>query len=221
MSNENAVNEEVASEVPNPDQEAAAAAQAEADEVMAKLGSSWLMPLSIGLVSIIFGILILAFPIGAVRVAAVFLGIWLLISGVVQLVIAFDSKQNTTNRILSAITGVLGIALGIIAFQSLTNRIELLVLFIGLWWLMRGFVVLFSGAGSRSAGSNGWAIFAGVLGIIAGIVVLTWPIGSLGVLVIFAGMWLIILGLFEVLAAFALRGRIKKVNGAVSQAKSE
>lgn len=209
MSNEDAVSAvEEAAEV--ADDQAALDAQSEADEVMARLGSSWTMPLILGLISIITGILILAFPTTAVRVAAVMLGVWLLLSGIVQLVIAFDGRQNTTNRVLSAITGVLGIILGIIAFQSLTNRIELLVLFIGLWWLMRGFVVLFAGAGSRSAGSNGWAIFAGILGIIAGIVVLVYPITSLGVLTIFTGIWLILLGVFEVIAAFMLKGKLDK-----------
>lgn len=190
--------------------------QAETDEVMAKLGGSWLMPLGIGLVSLVMGVLLLVFPIGAVRVAAVFLGIWLLLSGIVQLVMAFDSRQNTTNRVLSGITGVLGIILGIVAFQSLSNRIELLVLFLGIWWIMRGFVLLFAGAGSRTAGSNGWAIFSGVLGIIAGIVVLVWPIASLGILVIFSGIWLIVLGLFEVIAAFAFRSKLKKLENSAS-----
>ncbi|MFZ1362638.1 MAG: DUF308 domain-containing protein [Candidatus Nanopelagicales bacterium] len=199
-------NDDIASDVLEADQEVTS----EADEVMARLGSSWLMPLGIGVVSIIIGILILAYPESTVRVAAVILGIWLLVSGVVQLVMAFGSKLNTTNRVLSAITGILGIILGIIAFQSLVNRIELLVLFIGLWWIMRGFVVLFAGAGSRTAGSNGWAIFTGVLGIIAGIVVLVYPIASLGVLVIFTGLWLIILGIFEVIAALVLRSKINK-----------
>lgn len=199
-------NDDLASNVLDADQEAVS----EADEVMSRLGSSWLMPFGIGVVSIIIGILIMVFPESTVRVAAVILGIWLLVSGVVQLVMAFSSKMNTTNRVLSAITGVLGIILGILAFQSLVNRIELLVLFIGLWWIMRGFVVLFQGAGNRSVGSNGWAIFTGVLGIIAGIIVLVYPIASLGVLVIFTGLWLIIIGIFEVIAAFVLRSKINQ-----------
>lgn len=199
-------NDDTANRVLEADQESLS----EADEVMSRLGNSWLMPLGIGAISIIMGILILVFPESTVRVAAVILGIWLLVSGVVQLVMAFGSNMNTTNRVLSAITGVLGIILGIVAFQSLVNRIELLVLFIGIWWIMRGFVVLFAGAGSRAAGSNGWAIFTGVLGIIAGIVVLVYPIASLGVLVIFTGLWLIILGVFEVIAALVLRSKINK-----------
>ena len=212
-------NDGTATPVANANEQGAQDAQNDVDEVMSRLGSSWLMPLGMGVISIIIGILIIAYPVGVVRIAAVILGIWLLLSGVVQLVMAFDSRQNTTNRVLSAITGVLGIGLGILAFQSLTNRIELLVLFIGLWWLMRGFVVLFAGAGSRSAGSNGWAIFAGILGIIAGIVVLVYPISSLGVLVVFTGIWLIVLGVVEILAAFMLKGKLKKAGEAINETR--
>ena len=213
-------NDGTATPVANANEQGTQDAQNDVDEVMSRLGSSWLMPLGMGVISIIIGILIIAYPVGVVRIAAVILGIWLLLSGVVQLVMAFDSRQNTTNRVLSAITGVLGIGLGILAFQSLTNRIELLVLFIGLWWLMRGFVVLFAGAGSRSAGSNGWAIFAGILGIIAGIVVLVYPISSLGVLVVFTGIWLIVLGVVEILAAFMLKGKLKKAGEAINEARA-
>ena len=212
-------NDGTATPVANANEQGTQDAQNDVDEVMSRLGSSWLMPLGMGVISIIIGILIIAYPVGVVRIAAVILGIWLLLSGVVQLVMAFDSRQNTTNRVLSAITGVLGIGLGILAFQSLTNRIELLVLFIGLWWLMRGFVVLFAGAGSRSAGSNGWAIFAGILGIIAGIVVLVYPISSLGVLVVFTGIWLIVLGVVEILAAFMLKGKLKKAGEAINETR--
>lgn len=185
------------------------------DVVLARLGGSWVLMLVLGLFSIVAGIVLLAFPIGVIKILAVILGIWLLLSGFVQIVIAFDAKLNVTSRILSAITGLLGIALGIVAFSSTANRVELLIIFISLWWIFRGITILFGGAGNRTSGSSGFAILAGLLSIIAGIVVLVWPIGSLSVLVVFAGLWFIVLGLFEAIAAFSIRSKVNKAAKAI------
>ena len=56
---------------------------------------------------------------------------------------------------------------------------------------------------------------SGILGIIAGVVVLVWPIGSLTVLTVVAGIWLVVLGLFEIIASFRVRSLNKKPEVAV------
>ena len=41
---------------------------------------------------------------------------------------------------------------------------------------------------------RGWYIFMGVLTTIAGVVMLAWPISSIVVLSIIAGVWLVVMG---------------------------
>lgn len=172
--------------------------------MLATIGKSWWVILILGLISLAVGVLVLIRPFDAVNVAAVIFGIWLLVSGIFQLVQAFNSRLETVARVLNAITGVIGIVLGIICFESVENRIALLVLFIGLWWILRGIMQLVVGA-TRTGGGGGIDVFLGVLGIIAGAVVLIWPIGSLTVLTLVVGVWLAILGIVEVIAAFRAR----------------
>lgn len=181
---------------------------AEEKAMLETIGRAWWLVLALGAVSLVAGICIMAFPFTAVKVAAVIFGLWLLISGIFQLARSFDSRLDTLNRVMSAISGVIGIVLGIICFNSVANRIELLVLFIGLWWVIRGLTQLMAGAGGGGRPANGFVIFLGVLGIIAGIVVLVWPIGSLSVLVYLTGIWLCVLGIFEIIASF----RVKSLN---------
>lgn len=172
--------------------------------MMTAIGRAWWVVLILGLVSLIIGVLVLVRPFSAVNVAAIIFGIWLLVSGVFQLAQAFNSRLETIARVLNAITGVIGIILGIVCFESVQNRIELLVLFIGIWWILRGIMQVVIGASGKGGGA-GIDIFLGVLGIIAGVVVLVWPIASLTVLTLVVGIWLVVLGIFEIIASFRVR----------------
>lgn len=176
--------------------------------ILARIGRAWWVVLILGVVSLLVGILMLVRPFTAVNIAAIIFGIWLLVSGVFQLVQAFDSKLETISRVLNAITGVIGIILGIICLESVEGRISLLILFLAIWWIMRGIVQIAVGASNKGGGLY---IFLGILGIIAGVVVLVWPIGSLTVLTVVAGIWLVVLGLFEIIAAFRVRSLNKQV----------
>jgi uncharacterized membrane protein HdeD (DUF308 family) len=53
--------------------------------------------------------------------------------------------------------------------------------------------------------SRGWAIASGILGILAGIVVLVYPAPSLLVLALVLGIWLLVFGIMEIVAAFRIR----------------
>lgn len=177
-----------------------------------RLGQAWWLVLLLGAASLIAGIVIFANPFAAIRAAAVILGIWLLISGVFQLVQSFDRELETVARVLSAVSGVIGIVLGIICFDSVEDRIALLTLFIGIWWIIRGVMQLVVGASLD--GGSGLVIFLGILGIFAGVVVLVWPIASLAVLAIVAGLWLIVLGIVEIITSFRLRSIRRQIEGA-------
>lgn len=182
---------------------------AEQQALLARIGRAWWVVLLLGIISLIVGIIVLIRPFTAVNVAGIIFGIWLLVSGVIQLAQAFDKQLETISRVLNAITGVIGIILGIICLDSAEDRIALLTLFIGIWWIMRGIVQIAVGAGDQG---GGMVIFLGILGIIAGGVVLIWPIASLTVLTLVVGIWLVVLGVFEIIASFRVRSLKKQAD---------
>jgi uncharacterized membrane protein HdeD (DUF308 family) len=57
---------------------------------------------------------------------------------------------------------------------------------------------------------RGWAIFFGAISIIAGIVVLAWPFDSIVTLALVAGIWLIVIGVMEIVTGFGMRSDVKK-----------
>ncbi|NMH97916.1 HdeD family acid-resistance protein [Pseudonocardia acidicola] len=56
----------------------------------------------------------------------------------------------------------------------------------------------------RVGGSRGWAIALGVLTIVAGLLVLLWPGPTAAVLAIIIGLELLVIGVFRIVAAFAI-----------------
>jgi len=58
---------------------------------------------------------------------------------------------------------------------------------------------------------RGWTAAMGVLSILAGIVVLIYPGPSLLTLSIVLGIWLLVYGAMEIMAAFRLRGLAQPV----------
>jgi hypothetical protein len=61
---------------------------------------------------------------------------------------------------------------------------------------------------------RGWAIFFGVISLIAGLVVLAYPFTSIVTLMLVAGVWLIVLGVAEVIAGITMRRDLSKLEKA-------
>lgn len=63
---------------------------------------------------------------------------------------------------------------------------------LGVFWLVQGIMTLVA-AFARTQG-RGWQILSGILGILAGLIVLVYPIASAVTLALVGGIWLVILG---------------------------
>lgn len=104
------------------------------------------------------------------------------------------------------IVGVISIVLGILCFRGgIANGVYILSLFIGFSFLFRGIWQLIVGIQSKGVSGRGLLIFGGVLGIIAGIIVLSVPLASLVTLALIAGIWMIILGFIEIFWSFKVK----------------
>ena len=56
---------------------------------------------------------------------------------------------------------------------------------------------------------RGWDIVFGIISVIAGVIVLSWPFDSIGMLTIVTGMWLVISGVVKVVQSFQIRRNAK------------
>jgi uncharacterized membrane protein HdeD (DUF308 family) len=179
---------------------------------LASIGRHWGLVLALGITSIIVGIIALVWPAATVVVLAVLVAAWLIVSGIFQVIRGFGHGLSGGMRALLFISGALSLILGLIAISGIWQAVEILAIFIGIGFLFRGFGMLFESAEMDSG--KGWNIFGGILMLIGGFVVLVWPGMSLVTLAWVAGIWLIIGGIFEVVAAFKLRSINKAASAA-------
>jgi uncharacterized membrane protein HdeD (DUF308 family) len=183
----------------------------EQQELSRFLGRSWTWVLTFGILCLALGIVVLAWPKETVLVVAWLVGIYLVVAGIVQIVQCFAPDRSGGMRALFAISGVISVLLGLFAFRSVAHSVVLLAVIIGVGWLLNGTMELVVAFGDKGFPGRGWAIFSGILGIIGGIVILVWPAISLFVLFTFFGIWLIVIGCWQIFSAFRMRGDSKRL----------
>ena len=174
---------------------------------LASIGRHWGLVLALGITSIIIGIIAVAWPAATIIVIAILVAAWLIVSGVFQIVRGFSRGLSGGMRALLFISGALSLILGLFAISGVWRSVEILAIFIGIGFLFRGFGMLFESAESNVG--RGWSIFGGIIMLIGGFVVLVWPGISLLTLAWVTGIWLVVGGIFEIIAAFKLRSLAK------------
>lgn len=173
-------------------------------DAMGTLGRSWGWILGFGIITLILGILIVAWPSETVLVVAVLFGLELFVGGIFRLVMAFTSEAEG-HRVAYTLIGILAILVGVLVLRHTFQTVALLGFILGLFWVIAGVMDFFAGVFVRDMPRRGWAIFEGLLAFVAGIVVLMQPHLSLSVLAWVLGIWLILYGLMEIIASFSLR----------------
>ncbi len=174
-------------------------------EALARHGSNWL--LGSGIVTIVIGLIVLVWPGQTVRVVGVLFGIYLLVSGIFEIVLSFSPGLRGSMRFLGILTGVVSVALGLISFRGALESILLLALWIGFGWLFNGISRAVSAGSAPYLPYRGWQIFGGVILAIGGIVIIVSPLSSIVTLAVLAGIWLIVIGVWQVIEAVLLRRR--------------
>jgi uncharacterized membrane protein HdeD (DUF308 family) len=164
--------------------------------------NSWQATVILGLVTIVLGVIVTAHPNGTLRVTAVLIGIAAMISGIFQLIRAADRAAQ--HRLWLGICGLLFIAIGVVLIRHLHLTLALVGLLVGLSWIVQGVAGLMSAFCGPREGALWWGAF-GVISLIAGIAVTASPLSSVTVLAVLVGIWLLVLGLLEIVAALILQ----------------
>jgi uncharacterized membrane protein HdeD (DUF308 family) len=176
--------------------------------------SVWTSAIVFGILAVILGSVILAWPEPSIVVAAALFGAYLVVSGAAMMVLAFGlPAASGAGRFLNFFSGVISIILGVLAFRHFGEGYALLLLaiWIGVGFIFRGVSALTLAISESRIPGRGWAIFFGIISLIAGFTVLAYPFDSIVTLELVVGIWLIILGATEVVSGFAIRSDAKKV----------
>jgi uncharacterized membrane protein HdeD (DUF308 family) len=166
-----------------------------------------------GLLAVVLGVMVLAWPAITLLVAAIFFGAYLLVTGIAQVVFGFSLHVSAGSRVLLFVSGAAALILAVLCFRSLQQSILLLAIWIGVGFVFRGVATAVSAISDPTLPGRGWQIFIGAVSLLAGIVMLGSPIESLATLTLVVGVWLIVIGVFEVVSAFGIRSASKRSTG--------
>jgi uncharacterized membrane protein HdeD (DUF308 family) len=171
----------------------------------------WKSTLVSGILSLILGILVLAWPGISILVAAVWFGVYLLLIGIAQVVFAFSLHVTAGSRILLFISGAASLILAVLAFRHFGQgyAILLLAIWIGVAFIFRGVATTVSAISDPTLPGRGWSIFVGVISLLAGIVVIASPFDSIITLAVVVGAWFVVIGVIEIVSSFGIRKESK------------
>jgi uncharacterized membrane protein HdeD (DUF308 family) len=173
----------------------------------------WKSTLLSGILAVILGVLVLAWPGITIVVAAIFFGAYLLVTGFAQVIFAFSLHVSAGGRILLFISGAASLILAVLCFRSLENSILLLAIWVGVGFIFRGTATAVSAISDPTLPGRWWEVFIGVISLVAGVVVLAEPFESIATLTFVIGIWLIVIGVFEVISSFGIRKGGKDLSG--------
>jgi len=170
----------------------------------------WKTTLVSGILSLILGVLVLAWPGKSILVAAVAFGVYLLIVGIAQVAFAFSLHVSAGGRVLLFISGAAALVLAMLAFRHFSKGDEatavyLLAIWIGVGFIFRGVATTVSAISDPTLPGRGWEIFIGIMSLLAGMIMLGSPFSTIVILAIVVGVWFIVIGVFEIVSSFGIR----------------
>jgi Short repeat of unknown function (DUF308) len=182
----------------------------EAEEV----AKSWWLYLLAGLISLVFGALILAIDWSVSSLAA-FVGTLFIIQGAAFLITRpLDGGTRSTN----VIAGLLGVAAGIALLVWPDRGLYVLAVFVGIWVVTSGVLHIVGAIVNRHAPHWWLVLVLGVIEVPIGIWAMRRPGLTLAVIITLTGAWAIVTGIWQILIAFEVRSlprRLSRVRPAV------
>ncbi|MFD0360799.1 HdeD family acid-resistance protein [Nocardia sp. GCM10030253] len=160
-----------------------------------------------GVCSLMLGVVIAGWPHKSVAIAELLFGLYLVLSGALQLIIAVGSRFAMPLRVLVFVSGALSVCLAVLCFRS-GNSVLLLALWIGIAWAIRGVIQATVAVWHDGLPEGGKQELFGLFTMVIGIVVIVVPFDSLDVLALAAGGLLVVLGALEILTGARGRGDV-------------
>jgi uncharacterized membrane protein HdeD (DUF308 family) len=110
---------------------------------------------------------------------------------------------------LVVLRGVMALLFGLFALAWPGITVLAVAILFGIYALVDGIGLLVDGVRSPDKSSRGSRIVGGVLGILLGIVAIVWPGVTITAIGILIGIWAVITGVSEIVAAIRLRKQIE------------
>lgn len=165
--------------------------------------SGWIVAL--GVVYVIAGLIALSSVVFATKVTVFVVGIMMLISGIAEVINAFQFK-SWGKFLLWLLLGALYILAGLVTFENPLLAAAILTLVLGAALVVSGVMRIILAFGMREGISWTSLVLSGVVTLLLGVIILAhWPVSSLFVLGVLLGVDLLIIGIGWIFVGFGLK----------------
>ncbi|GGK76204.1 hypothetical protein Sme01_51980 [Sphaerisporangium melleum] len=169
-------------------------------------GRHWWVPAVRGACAILFGILAVVWPLITLLTLVVLFGAYAIVSGAMAVYGAFRGVHPRDSRTWLAVSGVLGIAAGLIAWIWPGITALALLVLIAAYAVVVGVAEIVAAFARRRAGDTEWSHLAsGVLAVIFGVLLFAWPASGALALTWLIGLFAILYGASLLLLAHRMR----------------
>ncbi|MBO8482966.1 MAG: DUF308 domain-containing protein [Bacteroidetes bacterium] len=182
-----------------------------AQKIISKAGRAvrhWWLGLIAGILLVAGGIAVFCNPVESYLTLSIMFGILMLVTGIVELVVACTSRNYFALRGYSVAGGILDLLLGILLCIYPQMTLVLLPIMLGVYMLYHSFMLIGFGGDLQALGvpGTGWAVTAGILLLLLSIFVLINPFSfGIGAVIVLTGVSLIVMGISFTAASLRLR----------------
>jgi uncharacterized membrane protein HdeD (DUF308 family) len=163
--------------------------------------------IALGVVYVIAGLIALSSVVFATRVTVFVVGIMMLISGVAEVINAFQFK-SWGKFLIWLLLGALYIVAGLLTFENPLLAASVLTLLLGVALVVSGVMRIVLAFSMREGMSWTTLVLSGIVSLLLGLIILVhWPVSSLFVLGTLLGVDLLIIGIGWIFVGFGLRSR--------------
>lgn len=175
---------------------------------------SWILILTKGIILIILSLLVFFNPMGTLLGISVFIGIGLLITGVIVAMVAWGSKDELDNWKWKLAEGILDILFGFILISNPQITAIVIPFIIGFWIIFYGIIVIVSAFGD---GKLKWSsLILGIIIIWLGNMIMFNPL-IFGITVsIWIGLGLLSAGLYVIIHSLEVKKITKIIQTEIS-----
>src|SRR5690625_6575032 len=134
------------------------------ETILGRLGRElWYYSLIRGIIAVVFGILVLIWPLSALLVGVIWLGVFWIVDGVLA-VIDGIRRRGTPGAGWEIAFGVIGVLAGLfLAIQPLEAASTLMVI-AGIWAILGGLIIGLGALRARGVPGWGWGVAMGEIG---------------------------------------------------------
>ena len=156
-----------------------------------------------GVLALVAGIILLVTPDRTLRLLGVVMGIYLLVVGGAELVRGlFEPGLLTMERAKHATVGFFAVVAGVLVLVRPDSSVRVVTVVLGIFLVVVG---LFGLVDRLEAEARGLTVLRSAIALVAGILLIAAPDKSAKFAVILVGIYLVVLGLLQLLAGWRLR----------------